>query len=173
MNRSFDWLRRECEQIQSQRFHIFETLKQEDYFFKCASGTVELQGDYADFLREFGWGKFFSDYGDVPTLSVYPLKEYRKHTFADGHSYIGFADRGQKSFCFHEKEVIAGKPSKVFLIKGKMVNEVNSSFSDWIKSSYEWVRARYSAAQWKKVMDGPKPFTSEELAIVEARSQFQ
>jgi hypothetical protein len=172
MNSSFDWLRQECLQIKSQRFHIFEALAPNDYFYELAGHSIDLSGDYADFLREFGWGKLFTDHRDAPVIAVYPLKEYRRHTCADGKTYVGFGDRGNKSFCFGEDAILSRSPLKVYMLKGNKANELHPSFSDWLKTSYELVQSKYSASKWQKIMHGPKPFTPEEMQIVEARKNF-
>lgn len=171
-NSSFEWLRQECRDIRSQRFHIFEALNSDDFCFQSGNENIKLRGDYIDFMREFGVGKFFTDYRDAPTMTVYSLKEYRRHEFPTGEAYIGFGDNDQKSFCFSESEVIAGLPLNVFLVNRKTATKVNANFSEWLRLNYELVRAKFSAAQWKKIIAGPKPFTNNELAIVEARSKF-
>jgi hypothetical protein len=171
-NPSFDWLRQECLQIKSQRFHIFEPRGSADYCYEVKGHCIELRGDYVDFLREFGWAKFFTDYNDAPVISVYPLKEYRRHKCKDGKTYVGFGDRGNKSFCFEEDEVLSGSPSKVYMLNGNRVDEPHQNFPDWLKTSYELVKSKYTQSKWQKLVAGPKPFSPEEIQVVEARRNF-
>lgn len=171
-NPSFGWLRQECLQIRSQRFHIFEPLTLNDYCYEHADHRIDLNSDYADFLKEFGWAKFFTDSSDAPVIAVYPLKENRRHLCDDERTYIGFAYRGDKSFYFAEDVILSGGQSKVYMVKGKNANELHPSFSDWLKTSYELVKSKYSLSKWQKVVAGPKPFTPEEMQIVEARRHF-
>ena len=156
-NPSFDWLRHECLQIKSQRFHIFDPLTPDDYFYEYGGHRIDLQGDYADFLKEFGWAKFFTDYNDAPVMAVYPLKKSRRHLCDDGRTYIGFAYRGDKSFCFDEDVVLSGDQSKVYIVKGKNANQLHPNYADWLKASYELVKSKYSLSKWQKIVAGPKP----------------
>lgn len=171
-NSSLNWLRDECLQIQSQQFHIFDALGFDDFCYVRDDHRVNLRGDYCDFLKEFGWGKLFTDSGDVPVIAIYPLKEYRRHNCEDGKTYIGFAYRGNKSFCFEEEQTLSGNPCTVYMLKGKNANEVHPNFSEWLKTSYGLVKARYSKSKWMRIVAGPKPFSKEEMQVVEARRSF-
>jgi hypothetical protein len=171
-NSLFDWLRDECLQIQSQQFHIFDALSFDDFCYVLDDHRVNLHGDYCDFLKEFGWGKLFTDHSDAPAIAIYPLKEYRRHDCADGKTYVGFADRGNKSFCFEEQQVLSGYPCTVYMLKGKSAKEVHLNFSEWLKTSYDIVKAGYSKTKWMRIVAGPKPFSEEEMQVVEARRNF-
>jgi hypothetical protein len=171
-NPLFDWLRQECLSINSQRFHIFDSLSIDDFSYKSGSDCVQLLGDYSDFSHEFGYARFFTDQQDAPELSVYPLKVYRRFTDKVGKTYLGFGFRGGKSFCFEEDVILSGGQSKVFQMRGKNFEESDNSFSVWLRKSYDLVKAKYSPTKWQKIINGPKPFTPEEMRIVEARKKF-
>jgi hypothetical protein len=172
-NPTFDWLRQELLLIKSRRFHIFDSLSADDFYYSTSDQRINLIGDYSDFLKEFGWARLFTDEQDAPLLSVYPLRICRKHICKDGKIYIGFGYRGQQSVYFDEQEILSTGCSKVYVVNTKVGREIASSFSEWLKGAYEWVRAKYSATQWKKIIEGPKPFSEKELAIVSARKQFK
>lgn len=172
-NPSLDWLRQECQSIGSRRFHIFEPVESADLRYEHAGRSVDLGSDYADFLKEFGYARLFTDHNDAPVVSVYPLKAYRRHTCDDGKTYVGFGFRAGQSVYFDEATILAGGSSQVYLVNRKSGRVLNDGFSAWLDDAYQWAKAKHSPAQWRRIVAGPAPFTAEELSVVEARRRFE
>lgn len=172
-NPAFEWFRRELAQIQSRRFHLFEPVAADELRYRHAGADVELTGPYADFLFEFGLARLFTDHRDAPVVSVYPLKEFRRHDCADGTHFIGFGFRGQQSVWFDEAAILSTGQSAVFTVNKQAGKLLCEAFDEWLHQACDWARAKYSATQWKKIVAGPPPFTPEQLAIVEARKAFE
>lgn len=158
--------------IKSRRFHILEPLQSDDLYYEGPQGLVLLTGDYAMFLGKFGYAKLFLDHQDGTTLSVFPLKKFRRHICENGKVYVGFGFRSYQSVYFDEQELLSAGCSRVYVVNKKVGREVASNFSEWFVEAYEWTRSKYSAAKWKKIVEGPKPFNDEEMHIVKARQQF-
>lgn len=172
---SFDWLRKECEIIRSQGFHRFKTLTLDDLYYKREELAIPVVGDYGRFLREFGDASMFNGWGnliEIPFL-IYPLKEFRREVLKNGRSFVAFGDRGNQHVFFDEASIVSGKPSPVFLLSGRDAREIYQNFSDWLYASYVWARSKYSPRQWALVINGAKPFSIDELKIVEARRLFE
>lgn len=172
-NNSFAWLERELSSIRSRRFHIFESLPIHELSYEGPMGLVRLTGDYATFLAHFGYARLFCDHRDAPALSVYSLKPFRRYECGNGKVYIGFGFRGQQSVFFDEQEILSNGCSKVYVVSKKGGKEIAQNFGEWFKSAYDWVRSKYSPSQWKRIVEGPKPFSEEEMLVVETRRQFQ
>lgn len=169
----FDWFELELATIKSQRFHVFEVAKPDDLQYKGPLGSVILTGDFAEFLSKFGRAMLFTDHQDAPILHIYPLKEFRRHICGNGLVYIGFGCRSYQSVYFDEQELLSSGCSKVYVVNQKAGREIAPSFSVWLKDAYEWSRSKYSATKWRKIIEGPKPFSFDEMQIVEARKQFK
>lgn len=169
----FEWFEHEFMSIKSRRFHILESLEPDALHADGLLGSVLLTGDYAMFLSNFGYARLFTDHQDGTNLSVYPLKEFRRHVCENGKAYIGFGFRSYQSVYFDEHELLSAGCSKVYVVNKKMGREVASSFSEWFKEAYEWTKSKYSSAKWKKIAEGPKLFSDEEMQIVKARQNFQ
>jgi hypothetical protein len=174
-NSAFNWLRAELCLIKSQTFHEFIPLCEDDYLYTHGEVVVSVKGDYSDFLREFGWTNMFKGWGDlidIP-LIVYPLKEYRREHLKDGGVFVAFGDRGAQHVFFDESKILSGEPSAVFIISKSSAKEIYASFSEWLKASYEWARAKYSRRQWALVIKGAAPFSDAEQEVATARSSFK
>lgn len=170
---SFGWLKAECESIKSNRFHIFEPLTaSEQQCYIKDDVSISLRGSYSVFLREFGYAKFFTDQHDAPSMSVYPLKYFRRHVCKNGEVYVGFGFRGQQSVFFDESAILNGEHLKVFVVNGKTAREVANDFSDWLFDAYSWIKSKYSIKKWLRIEKGPEPFSASELKIVEEREKF-
>ena len=137
--------------------------------------TVSVKGDYGDFLHEFGWANMFNGWGDLKDtpLIIYPLKEYRREVLKSGSAFVAFGDRGSQHVFFDESKILSEEPSAVFLLSKGKAKEIYPGFSEWLKSSYEWAKSKYSRLQWDLVIKGAEPFTEHEQNIVEARGEFQ
>lgn len=172
-NPAFEWLRLDIQLIKSKRFHVFESVSDRDLSYEGNRYVSILKGSYADFLEEFGWAKLFTDHRDSPIVTVYPLKSYRSHICENGKTYIGFGDRGNQHVYFDEESILEDGQSRVYLVSRKKATELYVDFAEWILSSYNWAKSKYSPKQWRRIIDGPPPFSSDELSIVEARRLFQ
>jgi hypothetical protein len=171
-NHIFKWFEVECNSIKSCRFHIFESLKISDQNYVNDEHRIALGGSYGEFLRQFGYAKLFTDEHDAPSMSIYPLKKFRSYFCENGKTYIGFGYRGQQSVFFDEEAVLSGENLKVFVVTKKMAREINSDFSDWLHAAYKWMKSKYSKKHWLRIQNGPPPFSSDELKIVEGRKKF-
>jgi hypothetical protein len=159
--------------IKSRRFHIFESLPASDIFYNYRRRLIPLSGNYVAFLAEFGLAKLFADHRDAPVVSVYPLKEFRRHSCKDGKSYVGFGFRANQSVYFDEDVIVAGGISRVFTVSSRSAREICPEFSVWIRDAYDWAKSKYSPSRWHKIVTGPSEFTLEESAVVEARQSFR
>jgi hypothetical protein len=170
---AFVWLRDEIAAIRSRRFHIFTPVSDADLEYRHGRKRVQLRGTFASFLREFGWAQLYTDDGDAPLVSVYPLSSTRRFVLSDGDTYIGFGYCEEQSVFFREAQILAEGVSPVFEGMQDRVVMVNKRFEQWLKESYVWARSTFSAKAWKKIVEGPKPFSAREQRIVAARTQIK
>lgn len=170
---ALEWFRQELAAIKSRRFHIFDRLTAADLEYRHRNSKVRLRGTFANFLREFGWARLYTDHGDAPLVSIYPLRSRRRFVLADGEVYIGFGYRDEQSVFFRESSILTAGESPVFAETAGHVEIVNRTFADWLRESCDWARSTFNAAQWNRILNGPKPFSAREQKIVAARAQFK
>lgn len=170
-NNCFEWLDQEIKNIKSNRFHIFEKISSVDLVLKINDENLNIRGSYADFLVRFGYARFFTDHQDAPIMSVYPLKEFRRVDLKDGSSFFGFGFRGNKSFYFSQTEIFSMRNPLVYQV-GRKAKCLEVDFSQWLKDSYEVVKSRYSPRAWKRILEGPDPFSAAEMDVVNARGKY-
>lgn len=168
-NPIFEWLRLECASIRSKRFHLFDRVDQIGYVHQ--KGVAYPVGDYFDFLREFGWARMFTDHQDSPLLSAYPLRNSRRHLCEDG-AYVGFGYCDSQSVYFSEKCILSGEASPVYSVSDLRASLISEGFSEWLRESYFLTKSKYSPRQWKRIIAGPKPFSDQELRVVDARRHY-
>lgn len=169
---AFGWLRAEIAAIRSRRFHIFSPVSAADLEYRRGRKKVRLRGAFASFLKEFGWALLYTDYGDAPLVSAYPLSSKRRFILADGQAYIGFGYRDEESVFFLESQVLTAGVSPVFAERQGHVVMLNEGFEQWLRESCTWARSTFSKPEWRKIVSGPKPFSPREQQIVAARTRF-
>jgi hypothetical protein len=170
---SFDWLRNECLQIQSKKFHIFAKAAGDGALIVSDPVSAKIGCDYDKFLLEFGYARFFTDHNDSPQLSVYPLDGLRVIRNDSGKEFVGFGFRSSNSYYFDKHAITQDGISTVFMHKGKHIEHSNNSFSEWLVHSYEAVKGKYTDKKWKQIIAGPRPFSDEEKLVVEARARYR
>lgn len=126
---------------------------------------------YVQFMRRFGKAKFFRDDTDCYDIGVYshPIERV-----IDGETYweVGWYD---------ESSVLLRGPAPVPGTEWPVVEEskygrlrqVAESFDAWLSLRWAAAKSRYGPRKWRKIVEGPAPFTPEELAVVEARRKFR
>jgi len=170
---AFRWLRAEIAAIRSRRFHVFSPVTEVELEYLHRRKRTKLGDSFASFLVEFGWAQLYTDYGDAPLVSAYPLSSKRRFVLADGHAYIGFGYAGDQSVFFRESNILAEGVSPVYEGTQDSVVKVNDGFEQWLEESCTWARSTFTQKAWQKILEGPKPFSPRQQAIVAARSQFK
>jgi hypothetical protein len=168
----FDWLRIEINAIQSQRFHIFEPLTSTDYAYKTEKMVVLPMGEYLEFLQQFGYARMFTDHQDSPVVSIYSLKNFRRHLCKNGSVFVGFGYRSYQSAYFDEALILKGIQSPVYTVNASQGKVIASNFSEWLIDAYQWAKSKYSTKRWASISAGPQPFTIEEQKIADAVQEF-
>lgn len=169
----FDWLNNEISVIRSQRFHIFEPVSSEECKYAVDSNIPLHVIQFSEFLEEYGYARLFTDHSDAPTVSVYPLKSFRRHVCKDGSVYVGFGFRSYQSVYFNESLILKNELSPVFTVNAKQGKIVAPTFSEWLFDACQWAKSKYSEKQWAAILKGPKPFTNVEQGISEATEKFE
>jgi hypothetical protein len=57
--------------------------------------------------------------------------------------------------------------------KGGGMRETGLDFEPWLSVKWARARKRFRAPAWNSIVQGPEPFSAEELAIVSARDKFR
>jgi hypothetical protein len=169
---TFDWLQEEIASIKSQRFHIFESLTSAESVYKTEGVVVPPVGDYLEFLKYFGYARMFTDHRDSPEVSVYSLKDSRRHVCKNGSVFVGFGYRSYQSVYFDEALILNGMQSPVYTVNTNQGKVIAPNFSEWLLDAYQWAKSKYSAKRWASILVGPQPFSTSEQNIANATEKF-
>lgn len=166
----YQWLEAELLQMGTKRFFYTNQLVPTRQQVACDGPS--LPTDYTNFVVRYGDTKLFR----VGSLS-YRMSLWwppPRRTVNRGRcliiigktegSYVAFAlaDGG----AFYEDEV------KELSLNG-VCRSTKKPFAAWLRDKFLAYRRKYSQRAWGQLLSGPRPFTDEERAIVQARHQFE
>lgn len=169
----YAWLHAEIGSIRTRGFHVLLPDVHIDFQIKNRSNFSS--SGYSVFLREFGWVQLYrhpADGSNGPLVSVYPLRKSRIQNL-DGKNLIEFGYRSNTSALFDLDSLHDQGESPVFSVRGRNIHVEFDGFADWLYSSCEWARSKFSNKRWEQIEQGPKAFSENECLIVEARKQFE
>lgn len=170
---TYAWLSAEIASIRTRGFHVL--LPDMHIDFQIENGSKFSISGYSEFLREFGWAQLYrypADGSNGPLVSVYPLRESRIQNLS-GKNLIEFGYKSNTSALFDLDKLHDQGESPVFSVRGKNAYLEFDSFAEWLRSSCEWARHRFSKKKWEIIKNGPESFSEKERLVVEARKRFK
>lgn len=161
-----EWLREEISTTRTPRFHLVDGLADARMRQAVNASTIRVPPSYREFVLSFGNARLYRDLEN---------NGYRIGVFAspkaavldDGTRiyHIGFHDGAS----VYVKGLGDLKDGPIFEFEEEPEEKVADSFEQWLASSCAKVRNAYTGKQWEEIVHGPKPFTAEEIEIIEAR----
>jgi hypothetical protein len=126
----------------------------------------EVSPQYSEFLRAYGAVRIFPR-GRAYRLHVHstlqPVRCVERDLLALGN------DDGEPVYLVREKP---GVEPRVYAVFEGGLEEVGSDFNAWFAGAFARIRDSYSNEEWQALREGAKPFTARELAIIQARKNF-
>jgi len=162
----FDWLEREISMVKTPRFHLIEGVGA-----TSPNGTqlIGFPSSYRAFVSRFGDTKLYraSRLGYQIGIFAEPKEETIKDI--DRIVTIGFND-GSKVFYRRQGEAVG---PAVFERELRSSTKVADDFEEWLRNSCDDARKSYGVEKWQETLNGPRPFTAEELSIARGRQQLK
>ncbi len=166
----FEWLEREIAEIKTARFHVVDGPAPASLREAMVRSSLALPSSYKDFVLKFGNAKLYrrarSD-------------SYRVGVFA-GPRELRLNDGALAyQLGFHDGAIVYVKPETgtpdipVFESEAGTEEKVADDFAEWLIASCLHARSMYGTEEWAEILRGPKPFTAEEQAVIEARRLIQ
>jgi len=130
-----------------------------------------LPSEYRDFLVRYGDAQFFRTHGLVYRMCIRwpPPKTYAHHRgtlliigMTEG-SYVAFRCDTAAGRCSDEVNELSLNGS---------CRSTGLTFSLWLKRKFDVYGRKYGSRAWMMLQRGPRPFSSTELDIVQARRHF-
>lgn len=164
----YEWLEREIAEIQTRGFHVVDGShpRRQD---ELREESV-LPASYRAFVVRFGNAKLYRQ-GSGYTVGVRAEPEPAESIGGEPLRCIGHFDDARAYF--REDLLVPGEEPPVFEWGSGGLRLAADSFREWLESRCALARRRYGKKRWAEIVRGPKPFTDQERAIVDARRQFR
>lgn len=164
----YEWLEQEIAEIQTRSFHVVDGPRPTGQ--SEAREEDALPASYRAFVLRFGNARLYRQ-GSGYAVGVRAELEPSKSAAGEPLQCIGHFEDARAYF--RDDLLVPGEEPPVFEWGSGGLRLVADSFKDWLESRCALVRRRFGKKRWAEIIRGPKPFTDEEQAIVEARRQFR
>lgn len=166
----YEWLEDEIGAVKTRKFFLTHEVGK---FGVTTPATIDLFPlSFTAFVRKFGKSSFFRD-SSTGCYAIRVLSNPRRQLIDDELFWnVG----GYDEHCVLLKDEGRG-PDVEWAVHEQSkfgdVRRVADTFEEWLLMTWKTAKAEYSPRTWKRILQGPAPFTPEELAILEARRQFR
>jgi hypothetical protein len=163
----FDSFGEELKTIRTNRFHVLTPITQHE-IEAVREKWPDLPSDYIGFLAEFGNARLYKE------LSYYIIGVYlvnKPTDFAD-EEFLLIGHYDSDSVYFRIRDLENSLPNVYQGTSGHILQK-SYTFEEWFVTSCRSAKKRYSSKEWKRILEGPRPFSQAELKILEARRRFQ
>ncbi len=166
----YEWLETEMSEINTPKFHVIKGNKAEGILESSKEFYLAFPPSYLAFITKFGGAKLYRK-NDCYQIGV--LNPPQEKILNNGQKLwvIGYFDDSKAYFL--ASQLGAGKESPIYEWTEDGLEKIADSFEEWLGIRSSDARELYDDTEWKEILNGPKPFTDEEEAIVKARRLFQ
>lgn len=165
---TYQWLEEAMKSVKTPKFFLVSAAPVLE-----TSDRIDLRAfpnSYATFLRKFGKASFFRDSSNCYSIGIFAVP---KPEMLDGHQFWRIGWFIESSVLLRELSHTKDGEWPVFeQSKSGRLRRVAKGFDEWLRLRWESAKADYSHQNWQNILDGPEPFTAQELKIVEARRKF-
>lgn len=162
----FEWLEEELSAIATPRFHIVDGPADTTLREAVMGSSLPLPNAYREFVLKFGNAKLYRD-GRHDSYRVGVFAGPREAVLDNGARiyHLGFHDGAS----VYLKSPLDSADGPVYEFESGAEAEVAKGFEEWLSASCGAARSGYGKGKWAEILRGPKPFTAEEMEIIEAR----
>ena len=164
----YEWLDQEISNVKTPKFfltHEESTTDRHDDVFLATMPTA-----YGEFLSKFGRSKFFRIFTGGYIIGIFEIPQTETIDL-ETYWYIGWYDERRVLL----KDIRQTRPDECPVFEqnkfGK-IKRVADTFDEWLRNRWEKAKGQFSAREWKKICEGPDPFSPDELEVIEARKTF-
>jgi hypothetical protein len=161
----FEWLDQDISAIKTPKFHEVDGPATDELRQAIMQANLPVPASYREFVLKFGNVKLYRRSRSGYRLGVFAGP--RKATLNDGARiyHIGFHDGAS----VYVKPTFDSSGLPIFEFEKDKEEKVAEDFEEWLMESFVQIRENYEPTEWAKILRGPKPFTSDEQEIINAR----
>lgn len=162
----YQWLEQELESVKTRKFFIVHGRSGEG----PEAPTQPLPESYRRFLRMFGKARFFRDGSGCYAMGVVDRPDLQ---ILRGERYWRVGWYQEQSVLLKELPLTEQREWPAFEhAASSRPRHVAESFDAWLATRWTATKASFGPRTWKRIVAGPAPFSTEEMAIVQARKLF-
>lgn len=167
----FEWLEEELVSTKDRKFHMVREnapilpgwQKHE------IDWPVPPPVEYQNFIDLFSAAFLYRDLGNW-YIRIFARPMIHKDRTETSFLYFGGFDSYRAMFHFDRLKETGDSP--VYQDNSLRYKEMGN-FADWLENCAKKARKRYTKKEWRKILEGPPPFSPEEEKIVGARSKYK
>jgi hypothetical protein len=168
----FEWLENEIRDVKTPCFHIVDGPADDQLRDAIERSPLALPDSYKAFVLVFGNAKLYRQPRNGSYL-VGVLAGPREATLPNGQMdyLIGHFDSA-RAYVRPPKGDWQGGELPILEWHGGHQQKIADCFEAWLRMRCAKARKSYGKKGWEKILEGPEPFSPEELAILDARRRF-
>lgn len=167
----FDWLTQEIAAIRTNKFHLVEGPASSGFREVVERHGQMMSTSYKCFVLRFGNANLYrrtTACNDFYLIEVHAGP--RETSVEGGMQYLQIGKTSESLVFVKEAPLDNYGESPVFEWQYRQgMRQRAAGFSEWLEMKCNWARKQYKKREWKEVVQGPPPFSSFELDVVNAR----
>lgn len=167
----FEWLIDEMSRIKTAKFYSVDGPAAPELRDAIEESECLLPSSYREFVLRFGNARLYRR-GSYYLVEVYAGP--REAVSDAGEPLVHFGRTHTSLAYFKQSLLVRGGESPVFEWRdGGGLQRTSDEFSQWLAAKCKAARHRYNREEWEQIEKGPRPFSEQERAVVEARRLFR
>lgn len=167
----FAWLVEEMASINTHKFHLVDGPLPPEKRKLVETTEIPVPPSYKNFVIQFGNAQLYRK-GSHYVVQIYAVPQDAESE--EGEPLLNIGKAGMGWVYFKESLLVEGEESPIFEWRYRQgLRQTADGFEAWLRKKCTATRKQFKKKEWRLIEEGPAPFTEQEQAIVDARSQFR
>jgi len=167
----YEWLKEEIASVNTLKFFVVDGHAPDHLRQAIEPSDTPVPPSYKAFVREFGDVALYRQ-GGIYLVQVFA--NCVEAESSDGEPLLQFGRTDMSLAYFKEFLLMRGQESPVFESHNAQgLRQSYDNFEQWLMEKCSAARAQFKKKEWEDIEQGPKPFSTEERKLIEARRRFR
>ena len=171
-NRPFGWLEDQIKLVKTNNFFVVHGQASKIMKRRIETSPLGVPWRYKEFAIQFGAAKLYCSRQQY-LVEVFQAPHELKTS--DGDDFLQFGKTDESPAYFKVAELREdGAEIPVYEWNSEDgIHKAYSGFESWLVESCRLARRQFKKKRWEEVINGPPPFTEDEMKIIKARRLFK
>jgi len=166
----YEWLKEQIAEVNTPKFFVVDGPPDASLRAAIEQEQMGLPHSYKAFVLEFGNAKLYRQHAGYGLgVKGAPVEAQTR----EGEALFRIGSFHERNAFFRRADVGRGAEAPVLESGPGGLVEVSPSFEEWLRQRADSLRGSIGKRAWAQLVAVPAPFSSEELAIVEARRAYE